>query len=590
MAHAGRSDDATVVTLKDPHFRRALAYVRPYFGQLVPVVVVSLLSTGLSLVLPYLSKLLIDDALAPPFDQPLLIRLVGLLLLIPLVTFGMNVFSGMRYTKVSADILFDMRLHLYRHLQRLSPRFYARTPLGDIVSRINGDIGEIQRVISEAALAWFGQVVALVGTIVMLIVLDWQLFVASILVLPPSIAALVWYRRRLEGKVRTMRERGAEIGSFLIETLQGMGTIVGSNAQDREVARFRTRNDRFVDALLSMRLFTYLAGGLPGLLITAGGSVVFLYGGLRVIDGALTLGTFIAFMAYQARLMAPVQGLMGIYTNLATARASLVRVHELLDTVPDVTETSTPTPLPAPRGEIRFEGVHLDFGRGEAGLSGVDLTIPAGELVAIVGASGSGKSTLTALLSRQLDPDEGRVLLDGVDVRDLSLASVRGAVAVVPQDPFIFHATVAENIRYGQPDANDDAVLGAAHAAGLEGLLDRMPDGLETVVGERGAQLSAGERQRLAIARAFIADPAVLVMDEATGALDPSSEAAVLEGYERIMKGRTTIVITHRLDLARQAERVIVVEDGQLQEDGTPEALEASGRAFQRLFLDMLKG
>ncbi|MDA0328040.1 MAG: ABC transporter ATP-binding protein [Gemmatimonadetes bacterium] len=577
------------MTVLDPHFRRALAYVRPYVGALVPVVVVSLVSTALSLVLPYLSKLLIDDAIIPG-DFPTLLRIVGLFIAVPIVSFGLNVFSGMRYTRVSADILFDMRLVLYRHLQRLSPRFYARTSLGDVVSRINGDIGEIQRVTSEAALAWFGQVVALIGTVVMLVYLDWQLFLAGLLTVPPSLWALVRYRRQLEERVRVLRERSAEIGSFLIETLQGMRTVVGSNAQGREVERFRTRNDSFVDALLSMRLFTYLSGGLPGLLLTAGTSLVFLYGGYRVIEGMMTLGTLVAFMAYQARLMAPVQGLMGIYTNLATARASLVRVHELLDTVPDVTEPEAPASLPVCRGAFELDGVSFGFGRGVEGLDGIDLEIPAGQLVAIVGASGSGKSTIAELLSRQFDPEKGRVLLDGVDLRELRLADVRQHVAVVEQDPFIFHVSVADNVRYARPDATHAQVADAIAAAGLSALVATMPDGLDSIVGERGRQLSAGERQRLAIARAFLADPAVLVMDEATGALDPASEAAVLEGYDRVMKGRTTILITHRLDLARQTERVIVVKNGRIEEDGTPRVLEAEGAAFRDLFLDVLTG
>ncbi|MDH3272891.1 MAG: ABC transporter ATP-binding protein/permease, partial [Gemmatimonadota bacterium] len=573
----------------DPHYRRALAYVRPYVGALVPVVVVSLLSTGLSLVLPYLSKILIDDAILPG-DFPLLLRIVGLFILIPLISFGLNVFSGMRYTKVSADILFDMRLVLYRHLQRLSPRFYARTPLGDLVSRINGDIGEIQRVTSEAALAWFGQALGLVGTVAMLVYLDWRLFLVGLGVMLPSLWALVRYRAQLEERVRTLRERSAEIGTFLIETLQGMRTIVGANAQSREVDRFRGRNDSFVEALLSMRLYTYLAGGLPGLLLTVGTGVMILYGGYRVIEGAMTFGTLVAFMAYQARLMGPVQGLMGIYTNLATARASLVRVHSLLDTPPDVVEIDTPRGLDACDGRVTLEDVHLDFGRGSEGLHGVDLDIPPGQIVAIVGSSGSGKSTLADLLGRQVDPDRGRVLLDGLDLTTLRLDDVRRHVAIVEQSPFIFHSTLAENVRYAKPHATDTEVADALAAADLDRLLGAMPNGAETLLGERGRQLSAGERQRVAIARAFLADPAVLVMDEATGALDPASEAVVLQGYERVLKGRTTILITHRLDLARQAERVVVLSKGRIEEDGPPAVLEAEGRAFKELFLDVLKG
>ena len=555
----------------------------------MPVVLLSLAGTALNLYLPYLSKVLVDDALlAGEFGT--LARVVALFVAITALSFVMNVLSGMRYTRVSADILFDMRLDLYRHLQRLSPRFYARTPLGDVVSRINGDIGEIQRVTAEAALAWLGQVLFLAGTVGMLIWLDVRLFLVGLVAFPPALWTLVRYRARLEGHVRGLRERSADIGTFLIETLQGMRTVVGANAQGREVVRFRAKNDTFVEALLSMRLFTYLAGGLPGLLLSAGTGAVFLYGGYRVIAGAMTLGTFVAFMAYQMRLLSPVQGLMGIYTNLATARASLVRVHELLDTPPEVTEPASPIELADCRGAVELQGVRFGFGRGGEVLDGVDLEIPAGQVVALVGASGSGKSTLADLLSRQVDPREGRVLLDGTDVRKLALEDVRRNVFVVEQDPFVFHASVEENVRYARPDATDLEVWSALEAAGLDALIRQMPAGLRTVVGERGKQLSAGERQRLAIARAFLADPAVLVMDEATGALDPATESLVLEGHDALMRGRTTVIITHRADLARRAERVVVVKDGRIADDGSPGVLEAQGKAFRDLFLDILAG
>ena len=573
----------------DPHFRRALGFVRPYGWALAPVVALSLLGTLLGLVLPYLSKLLVDDALEPK-DFGALLNIVGLFIGITAASFLMNVLSGMRYTKVSADILFDMRLDLYRHLQRLSPRYYAKTPLGDVVSRINGDIGEIQRVTAEATLAWLGQLIALVGTVGMLIYLDVGLFFAGLITLPPALFALLRYRRQLEARVRDLRERSADIGTFLIETLQGMRAVVGANAQEREVDRFRNKNDSFVDALLSMRLFTYLAGGLPGLLLTTGTGIVFVYGGYRVINEATTLGTFVAFMAYQMRLMAPIQGLMGLYTNLATARASLVRVHEVLDSLPEVVEANPAKSLPVCKGEVTLEEVHYGFGRGGEVLAGVNLVIPAGQVLAIVGTSGSGKSTIADLLSRQLDPDEGRILLDGEDLSDLFLSQVRMHVVVVEQSPFIFHATVAENVRYARPEATEADVRQAIHAAGLSDLMDSMPEDINTVVGERGSQLSAGERQRVAIARAYLAEPSVLIFDEATGALDPMSEAAVLSGYDALMRGRTTVLITHRIDLARQADRVVVLKDGKVAEDGSLSDLETQGTAFRDIFLDVKTG
>ncbi len=539
--------------------------------------------TALGLALPYLSKAMIDDAILGQ-DFPLLLRIVGLFVGITMLSFVANVASGMRYTRVSAGILFDMRLALYRHLQRLSPRFYARTPLGDIVSRINNDIGEIQRVTADAALGLFGNVLFLVGTVAMLVWLDARLFLVGLVALPPSLWALVRYRRQLEGRVTQLRERSANIGSFLIETMQGMRTVVAANAQEREADRFGRHNDRFVRALLSMRWFTYLAGGLPGLLLQTGTAAVFLYGGYRVITEATTLGTFVAFMAYQMRLLFPVQALMGLYANLASARASLVRVHELFDTPPEVAEAEGAARLERAEGALVLDDVRLGFGRGGEVLEGVSLEIPAGQVVALVGASGSGKSTIADLLSRQLDPDGGRVLLDGRDLRTLALADIRRHVAVVEQDPFIFHASIAENVRYAEPGASDSEVLGALGAAALDGLLASLPEGAGTVVGERGRQLSAGERQRVAVARAFLTDPAVLVLDEATGALDPASEARLLEGYAALMRERTTVLITHRPELARRADRAVVIRDGRVAQDGRPADLDGRPGPFRALF------
>ena len=303
-----------------------------------------------------------------------------------------------------------------------------------------------------------------------------------------------------------------------------------------------------------------------------------------MIGGQITLGTFVAFMAYQMRLLSPVQALMGLYANLASARASLVRVHELLDTPPDVEEAAEPVRLDRAEGALSLEAVRFGFGRGGAVLDGVTLEVPAGQRIAVVGASGSGKSTIGDLLVRQLDPDEGAVRLDGHDLRALALSDVRRLVSVVDQSPFVFHASIVDNVRYARPGASRAEVAAAVDAAALGSLIERLPQGLDTTVGERGAQLSAGERQRVAVARAFLADPAVLVLDEATGALDPSSEGRVLEGFESLMAGRTTILITHRLDLARRADRVLVIRDGRIAQDGPPEELGARPGAFRELF------
>jgi ATP-binding cassette, subfamily B, bacterial len=563
--------------------RRALAYVRPYRWRLAVVLALSLLSTVLSLFLPLLSRALVDRALIGR-DADTLLRIVAAFFGLTLASFALNAVSGLRYTRVSVEILFDMRLALFRHLQRLSPRFYARTPIGQIAARINGDIGEIQRVVSEMALAWVGNVVFLVGTVVILVSLDPVLFAVSLVLLPVSLWALVSFRRRLELAVADLRNRSAGIGSFLIETLLGMKLVVSLNAQEREVERFRRQNDQFIGSLMAMQRLTYLAGGVPGLLLSLGSAAVFLVGGYRVINGAITMGTLVAFVAYQMRLLGPIQGMMGLYTNLATARVSLRRVHEILDAPVEVVEAPGAVVLGAVQGAVEFDDVTFAFDRGTPVLDHVSLSVRAGERVAIVGRSGEGKSTVADLLARHVDPDGGRVTIDGRDLKGLRLADLRRHVIVVDQDPFIFHATIAENVRYAKPDASDAEVEQAVRAAGLADLMARLPEGMHTTAGERGRALSAGERQRVAIARAFLADPAVLVLDEATGALDPATEAQVVSGYEAVMRGRTTIVITHRLELARRAERVVVLDKGRVVEEGSVASLLVPGSSFAVLF------
>ena len=562
--------------------RRAFAFLLPYWRRLVLVLVISLISTATTLVIPYLSKDLIDHALIGR-DLNALRRIVYWFVALGVLGFFLNVTSGLRYTRVSAEILFDMRLSLYAHLQRLSPRFYARTRLGDIVSRLNNDISEIQRVAAEAALAWVGNVLFLIGSLVMMVWLDWKLALIALAPLPISLIALAYYRRKLEGRIAEMRQRSADIGSFLIETLQATSLVVASNAQQREQDRFRGLNGAFIEALMKMQRVTYFAGGLPGTVLSIGSAVAFFYGGLRVIEGTLTLGTMGAFLAYQMRVFAPAQALMGLWASFTTAKVSWSRVLEILDAPIEVVEAANAIAIVDPRGELAFESVMLGTDRNCV-LNEVSFVARPGQTVALVGGSGVGKSTIAYLATRLLDPDAGTVRLDGQDLRSLKLESVRRHVVLVEQEPTLLHASIEENIRYVRPTASTDDVRRAAEAAGIARFIAQLPQGYATVVGERGLAMSAGERQRIALARAFLADPVVLVMDEPTAALDSIAQRQVIDGSREVMRGRTILLITHRREVAMAADHVVVLDGARVVDAGSPHDLAERSVAFARLF------
>ncbi len=564
-------------------YRRALAYIAPYWRRLALVVTVSLFSTLLGLSQPYISKLLIDEALLRRNREVLLV-VAALMLGVTVLGFLLNIVSSYRYVQVSAEVLFDMRLALYQHLQSLSPRFYARTRLGDIVSRFNNDIAEVQRISADTILSLLANVLFLAGSVAIMLWLNWRLFLLSVVFLPLSALSLRHYQRRLTGQVRELRERSADIGSFLVETLLGMRLVVTANAQAHEAGRFRQTNLRFIEALLGMQLTSYLAGAVPGTVLTVSTAVLFLYGGHLVISEQMTVGALVAFLAYHLRLLAPVQNLMGLYTNLVTGAVSLARVFELLDSRVEVTERPDAKPLAEVRGEIAFEEVTLRHDREGAVLDGVSFRVPAGSICALVGPSGVGKSTIADLILRLYDPDAGTVRLDGRDLREIRLADLRHAIALVDQAPFLFHAGIRENIAYANPEATREEVVAAARAAAIHDFIAALPEGYETVVGERGMTLSAGERQRIAIAQALLRRPSVLVLDEPTAALDPATEKSLCATLTELMRGRTAMIITHRPSLIEIADLVVVLEAGKVAEAGSPAELLGRPGALTRLF------
>jgi ATP-binding cassette, subfamily B, bacterial len=549
------------MTIPFAQYKRALAYVVPYWRGLLAVMLLGLFSTAVGLVQPYISRLLIDDALLRRNLHALTMIAIAMVV-VTIVGFILNIASSYYYVRLSAESLFDMRLAVYRHLQQLSPRYFTQKKLGDIVSRINNDIGEVQRVCSDTLLSVLSNLLFLVGSIAIMSWLNWRLMLASIALLPVGIFALRHYQGRLTVQTADLRQRSSDLGSFLIESLLGMRLIVASATEKFEAERFREYNSSFIRSLLSMQVLSFLASAMPSTVLTLSTAIVFLYGGKLVIAQQLTVGGLVAFMAYHLKLLSPVQNLLGIYTNLLTGGVSLGRVFEVMDVPVEVKEVADPVPLPCERHAITFEKVRFQYGHDVPVLRDVSFTIPAGQMCAIVGASGAGKSTLADLLLRFHDVDSGSISIDGQDIRELRLEDLRRQVAMVEQTPYFFRASIRENIAYGRPEATLEEIRNCAGAAAIDSFIQSLPNGYETILGERGLTLSVGERQRIALARALLRDPRILILDEPTSALDPAAEAAVTRELLNVLRGRTSILITHRMSLAERADMVVLIEDG----------------------------
>lgn len=561
-------DRSPQATISWREYGRLRVFLRPHAVRLIGILAISLFATLLGLAQPYISKLLIDNALLHR-NWTVLWQVAALMFIATVLGFLLNIISSYQYVRVSAAMLFEMRLALYRHLQTLSPRFYAKWRLGDLVSRLNNDIGEVQRVSADSLLAALSNVVFLIGSVAMMLWLNWKLFLVSVVLVPLCLYTFTRYQRKLTLLTKDLRERAADVGSLFVETLLGVRSVMAANAGEYEARRFAKQNSRFVDALLRMQLTSFLSGGLPGTILTVATSLVFLYGGKMIIDGKMTIGTLVAFMAYHTRLLSPVQNMMGLSANLASARVSVRRIFEILDTPPDVIERPDALALSPIRDRIVLENVMLRHDR-EGILKGVSCEIEAGTFCAILGPSGAGKSTIADLLVRFLDPDSGRITADGADLREFRLDDLRREIVLVDQTPHLFNSSIAENISYSRPDAPRGEIEAAGRQAGLDEMIQRLPQGYDTKTGERGLALSAGERQRIALARALLRNPSVLILDEPTSALDAETESLVAQNLRQSLRGRTVIVITHRPALAEIADTVLHLRDGRIVTELAP--------------------
>jgi len=548
--------------------RRALAWAFGFLSArgraLVVVLLLSLAATAVISAQPYIMKLMIDDGVLAG-DLTMLAWLTGLLLLTGLVNLVVGGVNRYCHVKLSGQVLFALREAVYAHLQRLSPAFYARTRTGDILQRLDGDVAQIQRFLVDALLAGINGALGLIAALALMVWLSWQLSLVALVLLPAEYLYLRAMRPRVEGRTRSVRERASALSAFLVETLPAMKFIQSVSAEEREVEHLHRLNSGYLGDLLRLQITEFLTAAVPNLLTSVSRAGIFLAGGYLIVNGDFTLGALIAFNTYLGFATGPVHSLLGVYVGFMRLRVSLQRVMLLTDAAPAVDPLLSPRRLPdEAAGAVRFEGVTFTHpGAKRPVLEGLDLEVPAGSKLGIVGATGVGKTTLIELLHRHYDPQAGRITLDGLDLRDLDPRELRRRVAVVDQDVVLFRGSIADNLRYGCPEADDEALQDAAERAQIADFIAAQPQGWETPVGERGTALSGGQRQRLAIARALLRDPLVLILDEATSAVDVETEASLIAAVDDLFAGRTRIVVSHRAEALASADRVLeLASDG----------------------------
>ncbi len=561
--------------------KRITALFRPYRGRLGAVLGLIVISAGLGMISPFLLRDVLDVAI-PENDDGLLAVLVAGMIGISVATGVIGVGQTWLSNVVGQKVMHDLRAQVYRHLQRLSLAFFTRTRTGEIQSRIANDIGGVQNVVTSTATSIVSNVTTVLATVVAMLLLDWRLALFSLALTPffVLLARRVGDQRR---RIAATRQGAmADISSLVQESLSVSGILLGKTMGrgDELADRFERESGRLADLEVRSRMAGRWVMASIQTSFAVMPALVYLFAGLS--PGAVTIGTLVAFTTLQTRLFWPIQSLLNVGVDIQTSMALFERVFEYLDLPVDLREGRRG--LHDVRGELRFEDVWFSY-EDEPTLRGVDFDVPAGSKLALVGETGSGKTTVGYLAARLYDPERGRITLDGVDVRDLRFSSLADAVGVVSQETYLFHASVRENLRFARSDASDDEIEEAARAAQIHDTIAALPEGFDTVVGERGFRFSGGERQRIAIARTILRNPPVLVLDEATSALDVQTERAVGEALERLEEGRTTIVIAHRLSTVREADQIAVLDSGAVVERGTHDELLAAGGRYAELVL-----
>ncbi|HET6231488.1 MAG TPA: ABC transporter ATP-binding protein [Longimicrobiaceae bacterium] len=565
--------------------RRLLAYLRPYRLRVVIAILLLFAGSAMELAGPYLTKVALDRAI-PQHDMHLLALLVaayaGSLVLAFLFEYAQTLLT----TWLGQKVMLDLRVELFAHLQRLSLRFFDRNPVGRLMTRVTNDVEALNEMFSSGVVTGFGDLFTVLFIFAAMVRLDWQLALVTFAVLPFVAVATFVFRALIQKAYRDIRLRLARINAYLQEHLSGMRVVQLFGREERTMARFAQINREHLDA--NLRSITYYALFFPVIEVLTSVSLALIlwYGGLQTLGGSITVGVVAAFLQYTRRFFRPIQDLSEKYNIVQGAMAASERIFQLLDTEPEIRDDAQPLHLPADgRGEIEFRDVWFRYSEGDEWvLRGVSFRAAAGERIAIVGATGAGKSTIINLLMRFYDAERGEVLFDGVPVRRVPVAELRGRISLVLQDVFLFSEDVARNIRLGSAGISDEAVREAARQVGADRFVERLPQGYAQPLGERGTSLSVGERQLVSFARALAFDPLVLVLDEATSSVDSELEAQIDAALHVLMAGRTSLVIAHRLSTVQNADQILVLHHGEVRERGSHAELLARGGLYARLY------
>jgi ATP-binding cassette, subfamily B, bacterial len=544
----------------------------PYKTRTILSVFSLLAATATALAPPLLSKYAVDDGIRR-HDLQKLWWIVGAFLLAGLANWGMSYVQTYLTGWVGERILADLRNKLFGHLQRLSLGFFERNRAGVIISRLTNDVEALDQLVTDGVSSLVQNSLTLIGTAILLFVLDWRLALATLAVIPFMSIATVVFRARSTRAYRAVRERLGLVTATLAEDIAGMRMVQAFTREQQNMRNFRAVTERYRDSNMQTVVLNGWYFPFVDLLSSVALAVVLGYGGHLYFNGNVTIGTLFAFMLYVQNFFDPVQQLSQLYNTFLSATAALDKIMDVLDEEPEVLDAAGAQPLPQVQGHVRFENVRFTYRTGPEVLHGLDLDVAPGTTVALVGHTGAGKSTIAKLLARFYDPTDGRITIDGQDLREVTQASLRRQLGIVPQEGFLFAGTVTENIAFGRPDATPEQVVSAAQAVGAHEFILRLEDGYETQLQERGSRLSLGQRQLIALARALLADPRILILDEATSSVDIGTERKIEQALRLLLAGRTAFIIAHRLSTIRDADLIVVLEHGQIVEQGSHDEL-----------------